>query len=73
MLKKTNVKPQTNLREVAEEIVEFVGGQVAHYKQLIGGVVFVDALPKNHTGKILRRVLRTNRKEYESGWVHAKL
>ena len=29
------------------------------YKQLAGGIVFVDELPKNATGKVLRKELRT--------------
>jgi len=28
------------------------------YKKLAGGVEFVDAIPKNPSGKLLRRVLR---------------
>ena len=31
---------------------------LAKYKNLDGGVVFIDAIPKNTTGKILRSVLR---------------
>ena len=30
----------------------------ARYKQLAGGVVFVEELPKNATGKVLRKELR---------------
>ncbi|PPQ65777.1 hypothetical protein CVT24_011994 [Panaeolus cyanescens] len=33
-----------------------------HYKHLVGGVEFVDAIPKNPSGKILRRVLRDKAK-----------
>ena len=29
------------------------------YKQLAGGIVFVEELPKNATGKVLRKELRT--------------
>jgi acyl-CoA synthetase (AMP-forming)/AMP-acid ligase II len=35
----------------------FIAGKVAEYKQL-ADVIFVDAIPKNPSGKILRRVLR---------------
>lgn len=39
-------------------VKEFVKSQVATYKRLEGGVVFVDAIPKNATGKVLKGVLR---------------
>jgi len=39
------------------EVEAWVRERVAPYKQLRGGVVFVDAIPKNPTGKILRKVL----------------
>ncbi|MGP0108829.1 MAG: AMP-binding enzyme [Acidimicrobiales bacterium] len=42
----------------AEDIMEFVSGQVAHYKQL-RRITFIDAIPKSASGKILRRFLRT--------------
>ncbi len=41
-----------------EEIMEFVAGQVAHYKQ-IRQVVITDTIPKSASGKILRRLLKT--------------
>lgn len=34
-----------------------------NYKQLAGGVEFVDAIPKNPSGKLLRRFLRDRAKE----------
>jgi len=40
----------------AEEVIEFVRTQVAHYKRL-KCVELVDAIPKSASGKILRRVL----------------
>jgi 4-coumarate--CoA ligase len=42
----------------AEEVKEFVKSNLAPYKQLRGGVVFVDELPKNGLNKLLRRNLR---------------
>ena len=40
-----------------EEIMRFVAGEVAHYKQ-IRRLEIIDAIPKSAAGKILRRVLR---------------
>ena len=40
------------------EIKAYVKERVADYKQLRGGVVFVDAIPKNAAGKILKNDLR---------------
>lgn len=45
-----------------EEVMEFVKARVAPYKQLRGGVVFVDEIPKNAIGKFLRRELRDRAK-----------
>jgi 4-coumarate--CoA ligase len=41
----------------SEEIMRFVAGEVAHYKQ-IRRLDLIDAIPKSAAGKILRRVLR---------------
>jgi len=40
------------------EVSAFVAAKLSEHKQLAGGVVFCDAIPKSATGKILRRVLR---------------
>lgn len=45
-----------------EEVQEFVKERVAPYKQLRGGVVFIDEIPKNAIGKFLRRELRERAK-----------
>jgi len=46
-------------RQVLEsDIVDFVKDRVAPHKQLAAGCMFVDTLPKNQTGKILRRELK---------------
>lgn len=44
--------------EMAQAICEHVEKHKARYKWLVGGVEFMDAIPKNPTGKILRRHLR---------------
>ncbi|KAK3892192.1 hypothetical protein Pcinc_003943 [Petrolisthes cinctipes] len=41
-----------------EELQSFIAKNMARHKQLKGGVEFVDALPKNPAGKLLRRVLK---------------
>lgn len=55
-----------------EDVKAFVKGHLAEYKQLRGGVRFVDELPKNAVGKILRRELR-ERAKAEAAGVKAKL
>lgn len=41
-----------------EDVKKWCGERLAKYKELSGGVKFVDAIPKNASGKILKRVLR---------------
>lgn len=41
-----------------QAIQSFVDGNVAEFKQLKGGVVVADNIPKNASGKILRRELK---------------
>ncbi|XP_011880881.1 PREDICTED: probable 4-coumarate--CoA ligase 3 [Vollenhovia emeryi] len=41
-----------------DDIKNFVKGKVSDYKQLEGGVIFVDDIPKNASGKILRSKLK---------------
>ncbi|KAJ4991109.1 acyl-coenzyme A synthetase [Stagonosporopsis vannaccii] len=41
-----------------QRIIEFVKSNVASHKQLRGGVVFLEAIPKSPAGKILRKDLR---------------
>lgn len=44
------------------EICDFIADRVSHVKRLHGGVRFIDAIPRNPTGKILRRLLREQAK-----------
>jgi 4-coumarate--CoA ligase len=49
-----------------EKIASWLAAKVANHKKLRGGVKFVEAVPKNASGKILRRILKENaRKEYK--------
>ncbi|KAJ3522511.1 hypothetical protein NM208_g12830 [Fusarium decemcellulare] len=41
-----------------QDIAEWLATRVARHKQLRGGVVFIDAIPKIPSGKILRKALR---------------
>lgn len=41
-----------------EDIQQFVANKVVDYKQLNGGVHFIDTIPKNATGKIMRREIK---------------
>ena len=49
-------KPNTQISE--EEISLYVNPKVAHYKKLSGGVKFIEAIPRNPNGKILRNELK---------------
>ncbi|KAM7218320.1 putative 4-coumarate--CoA ligase [Rhypophila decipiens] len=51
------------------EIVEWVAGQVSNHKRLRGGVVFMEAIPKSPSGKILRKDLRELAKKEAAGVV----
>ena len=50
----------------AEAIIQFVKDNVASHKQLRGGVVFLEAIPKSPSGKILRKDLRAMVKREQS-------
>jgi acyl-CoA synthetase (AMP-forming)/AMP-acid ligase II len=46
-----------------EAVKQWCGTRLAKYKELTGGVVFVDAISKNASGKILKRILRDMAKD----------
>lgn len=52
------VVKKTGSQVSEEEIKKYVAGLLSHQKRLSGGVIFVNAIPKNPSGKILRRDLR---------------
>lgn len=42
----------------AEDVQHFIASKVSNHKHLHGGVVFMDAIPKNASGKILRKDIK---------------
>ena len=52
------LKEQAKGRITEEELVAWIGERVARHKRLTGGIVFVQQIPKNPTGKIQRKVLK---------------
>lgn len=60
-------------QDLTEEIVKkYSAGKLAKYKRLDGGVSFVDAISRNASGKILKRLLRELAKK-ELGGERARL
>jgi 4-coumarate--CoA ligase len=51
----------------ADDITKFIENKVSAFKRITGGVVFLDAIPKNPSGKILRVKLREQAKEELKG------
>ncbi|KAL4892224.1 hypothetical protein BDV59DRAFT_180305 [Aspergillus ambiguus] len=45
-------------KATADDIMNYVSDRVVSYKRLRGGVNFVDSIPRNPSGKILRRELK---------------
>ncbi|XP_037953679.1 4-coumarate--CoA ligase 1 [Teleopsis dalmanni] len=52
------VVKQANVQLTEKEVADFVAENTSSPKRLRGGVLFVDDIPKNPSGKILRRILR---------------
>ncbi|KAF9046775.1 hypothetical protein BJ165DRAFT_1193944 [Panaeolus papilionaceus] len=58
----------SSLTKCKQDIIDFVKEQKAPYKRLSGGVLFTETIPRNPSGKILRRILR-ERARHEVGVV----
>ena len=57
-------RPVPESQSLDEKTVKaYCAERLARFKELTGGVHFVDAIPKNASGKILKRVLRERAKE----------
>lgn len=55
-------------------VQEYAASRLAKFKALVGGVKFVDSIPKNPSGKILKRLLREECiKEIKAGKLSTKL
>ena len=60
-------------KDLTEETVKtYCAEKLAKYKRLEAGVMFVDAIPRNASGKILKRILREMAKK-ELGGERARL
>ena len=46
-----------------EDIASWLAQKVARHKRLVGGVICTDEIPKNPSGKILRKFLRDRAKQ----------
>ncbi|KAE8165171.1 hypothetical protein BDV40DRAFT_79767 [Aspergillus tamarii] len=57
----------------AKDIAQFIDGKVSPIKRLTGGVFFIDTVPRNPSGKILRKLLREQAQKKPKEGVRAKL
>lgn len=53
---------KTGVNVTAKEIQDYIANNVSPQKKLRGGVQFVNEIPKNPSGKILRRILKERAK-----------
>ncbi|XP_017084152.1 4-coumarate--CoA ligase 1 [Drosophila eugracilis] len=60
------VVKQANVQLTENDVIQFVNDNASPAKRLRGGVIFLDDIPKNPSGKILRRVLRDMLKKPKS-------
>ncbi|KAI9730887.1 MAG: hypothetical protein M1834_005605 [Cirrosporium novae-zelandiae] len=58
---KAKTKTETTAA-AAQSIIKFMSEKVSKTKQITGGIVFVDNIPKTPSGKILRKVIRERAK-----------
>ncbi|KAJ3657496.1 hypothetical protein Zmor_009292 [Zophobas morio] len=60
------IVPKQGKKVDVQKLQDFVNGKVAPYKKLAGGVELVESIPKNNTGKILRRLLKEKYEQRQS-------
>ena len=47
----------------AQDVLNYMRERLASYKMPEGGIVFIEGIPKNASGKILKRLLREQAKK----------
>ncbi|KAG1825334.1 hypothetical protein EV424DRAFT_1391993 [Suillus variegatus] len=60
-------KDSREVDKVKASIMKHVSDNKVAYKHLAGGVEFIDVIPKNPSGKLLRRVLRDRARQLKAG------
>jgi len=45
-------------KNLQKGLIQFVNGRVAYFKQIRGGIIFQDSLPRNSMGKLVRKEMR---------------
>jgi 4-coumarate--CoA ligase len=60
-------KSKREIEGILEDVRAWIDARVAGYKKLRGGVFHLQTLPKNPSGKILRRELPAKKKEGRLG------
>ncbi|KAI9497097.1 hypothetical protein BDB00DRAFT_806759 [Zychaea mexicana] len=75
-LPRAYVVPQAGVKAddaFVQKISDYVAKNVTNYKRLRGGVRFIDQVPKNGSGKIMRRQVREMAKKEDAAQAKAKL
>lgn len=66
-----SVQPSSKGKVKPENIQEWIKTRVAKHKQLVGGVVFIDEVPRLQSGKIQRKVMKEWAKRDAEEWRQA--
>jgi acyl-CoA synthetase (AMP-forming)/AMP-acid ligase II len=61
------LKDEAKGKVTEKDIHDFMKVKVARHKQLVGGIEFIDEVPKLPSGKIIRKLLREWAKRDASG------
>lgn len=61
---------QAGSKLTEDDVKKLISDNLAGYKRLTGGVVFVPEIPKSPSGKILKRVLRESLEMEDKALAH---